>query len=167
MSDTEVTVVPAKVVEKKQEKPRSLAMMRSRKKRAFLAALVESGGSVTVAADAAGIARHTYRDWVDKDPVFAEAFTIAFDESTVTLEAEAVRRATVGDLEPIIHKGDVVGHRSKRSDNLLMFLLKERKPSYRDNFTQQVGIWGGDGKVNVEFNIPRPPVAGPSADADG
>lgn len=122
----------------------------------FLKELVVTGGSIRKAAERSRISASSHYDWLSKHDSYRDAFDYAYEESTKTLEAEAIRRAT-GYERPLVYKGEVTGYVQEHSDNLLMFLLKKRDPSYRDNHTQQVGIWGTnkDG-IKVYFNIPRP-----------
>jgi hypothetical protein len=77
--------------------------------KAFLAAL-ENTGSVTTAAEAAGIKRWNAYDAKRGDQEFAAAWEQALDVSADTLEDEARKRAFDG------------------SDVLLMFLLKGLRP---------------------------------------
>jgi hypothetical protein len=123
----------------------------------FLEEIIATGGSIRKAAEQAGISTSSHYSWLTKDEEYKAAFSKAYEQSTKVLEAEAIRRAT-GYQKPLVYKGEVTGYVQEHSDNLLMFLLKKRDPSYRDNHTQQVGIWGtGQDGVNVIFNIPRPP----------
>lgn len=147
------------VMEKRKEKSTkrpSLGDVKHPKKIAFLKSLEAEGGSITAAAKAAEIARSTVYNWIEKDRTFAELYDQQLEKSTKALEAEAIRRAMKGFEEPVFYQGKQVSTIRKYSDNLLMFLLKRRDPAYRDNFVQNVGIWGADGNVNVQFNIPRP-----------
>lgn len=64
---------------------------------------------------------------------FAGQMDAAIAEGSGMLEQEAIRRAVQGVKEPVYYKGDVVGHVEKRSDSLLMFLLKARDPRYRES----------------------------------
>jgi len=122
----------------------------------FLEELISTGGNIRRAAERAGISTSSHYAWLKNDDNYRDAFEIAFEQSTQTLEAEAIRRAT-GYEKPLVYKGEVTGYVQEHSDNLLMFLLKKRDPSYRDNYTQQVGIWGtGQDGLKVIFNIPRP-----------
>lgn len=97
------------------------------KKRAFLAAYAQTG-NVTAAAEAAGIARRTHYDWLESDPVYAEAFAEAQEKAIDLLELEARRRALEGVDEPVFYKGVEVGAVRKYSDTLLIFLLKGYRP---------------------------------------
>ncbi len=122
----------------------------------FLEELISTGGNIRRAAERSGISTSSHYAWLKNDDNYRDAFEIAFEQSTQTLEAEAIRRAT-GYEKPLVYKGEVTGYVQEHSDNLLMFLLKKRDPSYRDNYTQQVGIWGtGQDGLKVIFNIPRP-----------
>lgn len=126
-------------------------------KKRFLRALITMGGSMVAAADEARVSRMKHYDKWRDDPVYMEAFTWALEQSTHSLEAEAVRRAALGNDKPVFYQGKRVDSIKEYSDNLLMFLLKKRNPEYRDNNNTQIGIWGSDGgNVAIQFNIPRP-----------
>ena len=139
-----------------KKKVRWMPTVRAAKKKAFLRAVMISGGNLSSAARAAGISTSTHYDWCDKDPTYAAAFSVALDKSTQALLDEAVRRATEGDKDPIVHKGEIIGYRDKRSDNLLMFLLKQRDPTFRDNHQTNLGFFNSGENVAIQFNIPRP-----------
>ena len=79
------------------------------KKDRFLRALVATG-TVTTAAEAAGVHRRTAYKWREADEEFAALWDEALEDAADKLEAEAIRRA---------YKG---------SDTLLIFLLKGLKP---------------------------------------
>lgn len=93
---------------------------RADRKARFLKAYV-AAGTIRGAAKAAGISRECHFGWVrvgdpNYDADYARAFADAQDELTERLEQEAIRRATTG-----------------RSDTMLIFLLKARRPDvYRD-----------------------------------
>ena len=126
-----------------------------RKKRALLAALLETGGNLTQACKAANVSKRSHFDWKSCDPVYVAVYEKQRMRSIDILEAEAVRRAVEGTEEDVYHQGKVVGTRKKYSDNLMMFLMKERNPRYKDNWnpdTQGFSV----GNVKIEFNIPRP-----------
>ena len=90
---------------------------------AFLAAL-EKTGSFTQAAKAAKVGRQTVYDYKRLDPEFDERCRRALDGAADVLEAEARRRAIEGDQVPVFYRGKLVGHKPRKSDTLLMFLLK-------------------------------------------
>ena len=143
---------------KDQDNPiQALKGREKQEKKQFLQELITHGGSVSAAADAAGVKLWKHYDKWKKDPAYLQAFDYAMDCSTTSLEAEAVRRAALGNDEPVFYQGQRVDKIRKYSDNLLMFLLKKRNPEYRDNNNTQIGIWGSDGgNVAIQFSIPRP-----------
>lgn len=118
------------------------------RRRAFLGSLAISG-VVTSACEATGIARKTAYHWRDHDPAFAEEWDEALATATDRLEAEAHRRAVLGNEEPVFHRGQLVLKRdpdtgevlkdsngdpipmtvSKRSDRLLEIMLAAKKPN--------------------------------------
>jgi len=90
-------------------------------------------GTVTHAAEAAGVGRRQHYDWL-KDADYAAAFEQANREACDVLEQEARRRATEGWDEPVFHEGGQCGVKRKFSDTLLIFLMKGAMPEkYRDN----------------------------------
>jgi hypothetical protein len=88
------------------------------KKRA-LAAYRELG-VIAYACEAAGICRQTWYNWLEDDPDFAKKARDAEEDAIDALEAEAFRRGR------------------DKSDLLLMFTLKAKRPEYRDK--QQLDI---------------------------
>lgn len=58
---------------------------------------------------------------------------MAFEQSIQRMEVEAQRRAVDGTRKPVYYKGVKVGAVQEYSDNLMMFLLKARRPEvYRE-----------------------------------
>ena len=98
----------------------------------FLKALSETA-NITISSQIADLPRRTAYRWLKTDPEFAAAWEEALEQATERLEEEVRRRAVDGVDEPVFHQGEICGCRRKYSDNLLMFLLKKRKPEYRDN----------------------------------
>ena len=90
---------------------------------AFFAAL-EKTGVVAWAAKAAGVGRRTVYDHLQADPEFGERWQEALDTAADTLEGELIRRAVEGEQVPVYYKGKVVGHKTRKSDTLLMFAIK-------------------------------------------
>ncbi len=89
--------------------------------------------NVTEACRRCGIHPRLVYVWRDRDVAFAEAWRTAVERGTDALEGEAVRRAFEGRLEPVFYKGAECGAVRKFSDNLLMFLLRARRPErYRE-----------------------------------
>lgn len=117
--------------------------IRHPKKRAFLSAYVQFG-TVTDAAESAGIARCRHYEWRAEDSDYARAWLDAEDRYAEKLEREADRRAVEGVEEPLTYQGEVFGKVRKYSDNLLMFRLKALKPDkYRER--REDRLTGPDG----------------------
>lgn len=109
-----------------------------KKKDLFLEALARVG-TVTHAAEAAGVSRSQLYRWREQDRAFAEDWEVALERSADVLEDEACRRALLGVETPVFHRGKVAGTVQKYSDNLLMFLLKARRPQrFRDHHSIEV-----------------------------
>jgi len=111
---------------------------------AFLSAL-EEGLTITGACRAAKMSRQNHYNWlqaVDKNgapTVEAEVYRGLFDEAlrsgTEVLIDEAKRRAVEGWEEPRFNKhGDEVGRVRRYDSTLLMFLIKQRDPSFRERY---------------------------------
>jgi transposase-like protein len=111
------------------------------KKRAFLEAFADTG-NVSAAARAADVGRRTHYDWLKKDKEYKAAYEAAVEDAADALELEARARA-MGEQEPVFDKkGELVGHRKKASDLLMIFLLKGLRP---DKYAQQ-HVLAGKGK---------------------
>lgn len=111
----------------------------NRKRRDFIQALAD-GMSVTGAAAYAGLSRRYVYEIKDMDPAFAAAWDDAIEQATDLLEDAIRRKAIEGETEPVWYKGEIVGHVQKTSDLLKMFLMKARRPEYRDNAKIEVNI---------------------------
>lgn len=136
------------------------------KKRArFLEAFARLG-TVSAACHAARVGRRTHYDWLKADDAYAEAFAEAERINTESLEQEAVARARDGWLEPVYQGGELVGQVRKKSDTLLIFLLKARKPDmYREKF-EHSGPGGGPIVTKTEVTFGgrwKPPAAAPTS----
>ena len=111
------------------------------RQRAFCDAYAKLG-TISHAADLAGIARNTHYGWLheQKDGErYAEMFAEAQQRYCDRLEREIDRRAVEGWEEPVHYKGERVDLVRKYSDNLLMFRTKAVMPErYRDNSAVQV-----------------------------
>lgn len=94
---------------------------------------LRKGYSVTKACDQIGITTrqaYVHRNAYDE---FAEQWDDALDSGSDLLEDVAVDRAVNGTERPIFANGVRVGSTKEHNDNLLMFLLKGRKPEkYRE-----------------------------------
>lgn len=128
---------------------------------------LRKGCTLAEAAAAAKVDRTTVWRHKQDDAEFAAAFAQAESEGTDVMEAEATRRAIDGEDEPVIYQGrlmlvgvDKDGNPcdpdrpeavkrvpltvKRRSDTLLIFLLKGRRPEkFRDVVRQEVT--GADG----------------------
>ena len=99
----------------------------------FLDYLIECG-NVHDAARQADLTTKQIRKFRRNNPRAEAAFQEALDMGTDAIESELHRRAVAGIMEPVFYKGRRVNTVRKKSDVLLMFLLKSRRPHlYRDN----------------------------------
>lgn len=98
-------------------------------------------GIVTDACFACGISRKTFYQRKKEDEAFHDEAELAQAEGLKSLEDVAVKRATIGDEEPVYYQGEIVGHVNRRSDQLLMFLLQGRDARYK----RKQEITGPDG----------------------
>lgn len=120
------------------------------KKRAFLAAFAEVG-TITHAAELAGIDRQAHYRWLKDDPDYPALFADADEKACEKLEQEARRRAIEGVGEPVFYKGEPCGTVQKYSDTLLIFLLKGAMPEkYRERYAAELTGPGG-GAIEVVF----------------
>lgn len=110
-----------------------------KKRKIFLDALAE-GMTVTAAAKEAGYNRRYLYSVRDSDGTFASEWDDAIQEGLDLLEAEVRRRAT-GFQEQIVYQGEVKKDTVTRySDNLLMFLLKAKRPEFKENTKIEVDV---------------------------
>ncbi len=87
----------------------------------------------------AGVPHTTAYRWRRTDPEFAAAWDAAKGWHTEhVLVAEAIRRATVGDEIVTVTRDGARRTERRKSDLLLMFLIKQRDPSYRDAYKVEV-----------------------------
>ena len=93
----------------------------------FLAAL-RTSGNVSHAARHAARSRSAVYGARRGDTAFAADWEDALEEAADRLELEALRRAVEGTVEDRFYQGTVIGSITRYSDNLLMFLLKVRRP---------------------------------------
>ena len=115
----------------------------------FLAQYREHG-NLTLASEAARVARSRHYQWLE-DEDYRRLFDEAAEAATDRLLAEARRRALQGVAEPVLYQGMLCyeqtanGKRGKQivlqrySDNLLMFLIKGAKPEqFRDTWKGEI-----------------------------
>lgn len=92
-------------------------------------------GNLTESLAKSGLSRSTHYRLLEINPKYAEAFQEASNAATDILVKEARRRAVEGDVEPTgWYKGKPGGYVTRRSDNLLMFVIKKERPEYRDKW---------------------------------
>jgi hypothetical protein len=100
-----------------------------------LLAAYERIGTIMGAADEVGIDRQNHYIWLEKDSEYADMWREAQEFHTQVLEREAAERATVGQAKGVYFQGEKVGEERYKSDVLLIFLLKSRRPElYRDRY---------------------------------
>lgn len=121
---------------KKGAEPRP-AWMRSKKLVAFIGHL-KHHGNVTQALKAAGCSRQWAYEKRELDRDFADTWAAAVRIGNEALIDEAKRRAYEGVLEPKTVGGERELVR-KYSDTLLMFLIKQHDPSYRERYSIEHG----------------------------
>lgn len=117
--------------------------MRSKKLVQFLAYLKQDG-NVSEALRKAKTARGYVYDRRQTDTEFADAFETARAMGRECLVDEAHRRAYKGIEREIYYQGEVVGTERRYSDTLLMFLIKQQDPSYREHY--QIDHGNADGR---------------------
>lgn len=105
------------------------------KKAAFLRTLAKIG-NISTAAELCNMARSNHYDWMRDDPEYPALYHAAMETATDKLEEEAQRRAVEGVQEPIYQNGELVGHKLKYSDVLLMFLLNGARPEKYKRVTE-------------------------------
>jgi hypothetical protein len=104
-----------------------------RAREVFLDSL-RAGWSVTHAADHAGFGRERFYEMRRADSVFEEQWDAAVETGTDRLEDEARRRAVEGWLEDTTGgDGELIRRVQRYSPQLLIGLLKARRPSWREN----------------------------------
>lgn len=139
--------------------------------------LLATTGSVSLAAERAGISRSRLYHWRERDTHFAAAWREAIEIATDALEAEARRRAIEGVETTVVYGGRMVRDDSGKpltvrrySDSLLALLLRAHRPEkYRERLPHGSGDPEGSG-ARFTFRISeRSPAqevkAGGSADS--
>lgn len=128
---------------------------------AFITALCD-GFSVSRAAKLAGVPRRTAYNYRESNADFRAVWDDAVDCGTDLLEDEAKLRATEGtvETEEFNDSGVLVKRVVKKSDTLLIFLLKARRP---EKFRERVDL-KHSGEVELSSLLaddPTPPAAEP------
>ncbi len=94
---------------------------------------LRQGASVNDVIESHNISRRTIYSRIRSDEEWKERWEEAIKIGDDAIRDEIRRRAMNGVLEPVYHEGEVVGHKRKYSDILLMFLAKSRMPEFREN----------------------------------
>lgn len=116
------------------------------KKRKFLDNL-SSYASVKKAAEESDIPYLSILELRIKDNEFAESIKDSLSQRAFILEDEALNRAINGDEEPVFYCGEQVGSKVKRSDSLLLSLLKANYPEKYGSKTPK-----NDTDIGLELN---------------
>lgn len=111
----------------------------------FLKAIA-SGDTIKQACAKAGIGRTAVYDRRDADPAFSAALADAIEDSTDELERVAIARG------------------KEKSDPLLMFMLRARRPEYRDKL-ELSGARGGPIQIADMTDAELARIASEQADA--
>jgi hypothetical protein len=96
---------------------------------AFIEWLARSG-SVTVAAEQAGLARTMLYERRRTHKLFARAWKRALQLGVDGLHDKAMHRAMEGEERSIVRKGELVGTERRFDRGLVQFLLKAHKPEF-------------------------------------
>jgi hypothetical protein len=130
---------------------------KERKRHQFLETLALTG-NVVRSCRMASLPRQTAYDWRKAIPGFAEAWDDAKEMGTDALEDEAIRRAHQGLARKKFYKGVPIidpetGEQyveREYSDNLLMFMLKARRPDkFKDRSEPQMSGQRGISGIQV------------------
>ena len=125
------------------ERPTAGSITQRRKavgERAFLASL-KLGHSVRAAARTAKVSYSEFYRRRERDVEFAKLWEDAENEGIDALEEEARRRAYDGVERAVYYQGEKIGSMRQYSDQLLMFMLKAKRPDkYRDVGNTSVSV---------------------------
>ena len=98
-------------------------------------------GGIYTSADATGVSYNGYRVWLDGDKfMFQKRMEEAKSRYLEKMVREVDRRALKGVDQDIFYQRDKIGTKTVYSDNLLMFSVKQRDPSYRDTTIINVDV---------------------------
>lgn len=120
--------------------------------RAFLAALAK-GGSPCKAARLARVNEARPYQFRKESPEFARLWAQAKISFRDSLRAEAQARAVVGWLEPVYQGGKRVGQIRKKSEQILLAMLRANCKEYRDRVDLSVTIRERARKVAEESGL--------------
>lgn len=87
-------------------------------------------GSVTAAAEAAGIPRSMVYERRQTHKLFARAWSRALSLGVDGLHDKAMHRAMEGEERPVVRNGELVATERRFDSRLVQFLLKAHKPEF-------------------------------------
>ena len=138
--------------------PRTRAIISKKKQSAFLEALAICG-RVDESSYAVGYKNATYLYRMRaEDEDFREAWDMALQHAGHSILDRAVEMARDGLVKEIRYTGEVVGHETKHSEKLIMFLLKGLMP-------EKFGNTYSTGGLNLNFGVAVLPVQAPNEGA--
>lgn len=118
-------------------------VLSSRRKRAFLVALAETG-IISQACARAGWTPYVAKSLREADPDFKQRWDDALEFAADAAEAEAFRRGVHGYEKDVYFKGEKVGKETIYSDRMLELTLKARRPDkFRDSHKHEIETKGG------------------------
>lgn len=98
---------------------------------------VSHDSNVTRSCSFCGISRTAFYTRLNEEPEkWKPLLDAAVEAGTDALIDEAKRRAFSGVKDAVYHSGNVVGMKTVYSDTLLMFLIKARRPEFRDRLLE-------------------------------
>ncbi|MFQ5471512.1 MAG: hypothetical protein ACE5FA_01325 [Dehalococcoidia bacterium] len=105
------------------------------KNKATAVEVMSMTGMLSRAAIAVNVSRQTLYNWMKKDEQFKQDMEEARECGIEMLEDSCMARALEGVAEPVYQNGRCVGHKTKHSDQLAMFMLRANKPEkYRERY---------------------------------
>jgi transposase-like protein len=125
------------------------------KRAAFVSALIETGGNVCKAAKVVGLGRESLYQHRAKNEAFRIEWDAAVERSTDVLLGEAMRRAVKGVRKPIYQQAKRVGYVQEYSDSLLMFLIKGRRPEFKDSARVEINNANTNTQVTVKEQVEK------------
>jgi len=120
---------PAALPEPGNPQVRPIANALQEKLDTFIEFLARTG-SVSQAAETAGLGRTQLYERRRTHKRFAEAWTKALSLGVDSLHDKAMQRALEGEERHIVRQGELVGTERRFNDGLMKFLLKAHRPEF-------------------------------------
>lgn len=126
----------------------SLAKVRLRAWRPKWLKAYRQAGNMRLACEASQVDRSTVTRAIQREPAFAAAVALAQQEAAELMEAHLIRRATVGEPEPVWMQSRNHGQPIKvdtiyrKSDKCLLFWLEHNSPKYAPKIQQDITSGG-------------------------